>query len=59
MGPAGELAVMSCRADGDSIAPYAFGFVLTSTMLPAEAETPSVALGSPAAKAIGLATCAC
>lgn len=58
IGPARELAVMSCGADGDSMAPYAFGFILTSTMLPAEAATPS-ALGSPAAKAIALATCAC
>lgn len=59
MGPAGELAVMSCGADGDSMTSSAFGFVLTSTMLPVEAETLSVALGSPTAKAIALATCAC
>lgn len=28
MSPAGELAVVSCRADGDSRHPSAFGFVL-------------------------------
>lgn len=29
-GPAGEVPVMSCSADGDSRAPSAFGFVLIS-----------------------------
>lgn len=31
-GPAGELAVMSCRAGGNSMTPSAVGFVLISTM---------------------------